>query len=234
MKPRSDQAGFSLIEVLAAIAILAIVLLGFLSTRSQAMVDGIQARNWRLARSIAEEQLSKLMAGANEFKPEPLPIDVEDFPGFRYAVLIGEQAIAQAESDIDSQVPVDEDSSYAQHDRRLWQHERDELRRARQKGVGIDEWRQQQLTDEDENRVPSEDDFEEVAVIVYFPFVSLDPEEDRYEETYVLKARVSTLAINGLTPEQADSLAAARGVSTGGEGGAGGTGTASPLSVGNK
>ncbi|MEZ5965765.1 MAG: prepilin-type N-terminal cleavage/methylation domain-containing protein [Planctomycetota bacterium] len=214
------ESGFTLIEVMVAMTILAIVLLGFLSTRSQALADAIQARNWRLARSIAEEQLSKLQAGAHEVRPEPSPIDVDGYPGFRFVVLIGEQAIANAEAEIDSQVADNDGSST---DRRLWQRERDDLRTARRKGINLDDYRRQQLQSEnDANTVPSEDDFEEVAVIVYFPNVSLAEDVDRDEETFTLKARVSTLAINGLTPDQADGLAAQKGLTTEGGGDAGG------------
>lgn len=215
---RRASAGFTLIEVMVAMTILVIVLLGFLSTRSQALADAIQARNWRLARSIAEEQLSKLQAGAHEVRPEPSPVDVAGYPGFRFVVLVGEQAIANAEAEIDSQVAHD-DGSHT--DRRLWQRERDDLRSARQKGLNLDDYRRQQLQSEtDANTVPSEDDFEEVAVIVYFPNISLAQDVDRREETFTLKARVSTLAINGLTPQQAEGLAAQKGLTT--ESGAGG------------
>lgn len=211
------ESGFTLVEVMVAMTILAIVMMGFLSTRSTAMSDAIQARNWRLARSIAEEQLSKLQAGANEFRPEPTPIDVQGYPGFRYVVLIGEQAIAAAEADIDSSVPQDDGS---QMERRNWQRERDEVRNARQKGMNLDDFRRQEMENEtDPEAVPSEDDIEEVAVVVYFPNVSLDPDTEKAEETFILKAKASTLAINGLTPEQADGIAAQKGVTKPGEGG---------------
>lgn len=216
------ESGFTLVEVMVAMTILAIVMMGFLSTRSTAMSDAIQARNWRLARSIAEEQLSKLQAGANEFRPEPTPIDVQGYPGFRYVVLIGEQAIAAAEADIDSSVPQTDGS---QTERRNWQRERDEVRSARQKGMNLDDFRRQEMENEtDPEAVPSEDDIEEVAVVVYFPNVSLDPDTEKTEETFILKAKASTLAINGLTPEQADGIAAQKGVTKPGEGGSAGAG----------
>ncbi|HLU37757.1 MAG TPA: hypothetical protein VK081_00125, partial [Planctomycetota bacterium] len=165
--------------------------------------------NWRLARSIAEEQLSKLQAGANEFKPEPMPVDVEGYPGFRYVVLIGQEAISNAEAEIDNMMADDMTTS----DRRMWQRERDDLRMARQKGLSIDDYRRQTLEREsDPNAVPSEDDLEEVAVIVYFPNATLDPDDPRREQTFILKAKVSTLAIHGLTPQQADGLAAQKGL----------------------
>lgn len=214
-----SQRGFTLIEVLVAMAILAIVLLGFLTTRSRAMADAIQARNWRLARSIAEEKLSTLMAGANEYRPDPTPVDVEDYAGFRYAILIGEEAIAAAESEQNS-YSMNEDGG--DFDRRIWQQERNEQRIARQKGKTVDDYRRDQLQQEaeDANAIPSESEFEEVAVIVYFPNISLDTEDVNPEETFTLKARVSTLAIHGLTPDQAKAMADSRGVQVPGSSGA--------------
>jgi prepilin-type N-terminal cleavage/methylation domain-containing protein len=221
MKRRSEVAGaatlhhavsgFTLVEVMVAVTVLGIVLLSLLVTRSQAMADAVQARNWRLARSIAEEQLSKLQAGGNEFRPDTAPVDVQGYPGFRYAILIGEQAIANAEAEIDS-LQAEQDANAS--DRRLWQRERDDLRRSRQKGVNVDDYRRQELESQnDPEAIPAEDEFEEVAVIVYFPNVSLTDDEGKVEETFTLKSKVSTLAINGLTPQQAESLAAQKGVS---------------------
>lgn len=232
MNPRSDQirgcrsaSGFTLVEVMVAVAILAIVILGFMATRSQAMADAIQAFNWRLARSIAEEQLSKLQAGANEFKPEPNAIDVEGYPGFRYVVLIGDEAIARAEADIESFANADDHEA---SQRRQWQRDRGDLRSAKQKGVSLDDYRREQIQSEyGEDQLPTEDEFEEVAVIVYFPNVTLDKDAVKLEETFTLKAKVSTLAVNGLTPEQAESMAAQRGEPTA-TGSAGSLGTSAP------
>jgi prepilin-type N-terminal cleavage/methylation domain-containing protein len=230
MNRRSDPShpasasGFTLVEVMVAVAILAIVILGFMATRSQAMADAIQAFNWRLARSIAEEQLSKLQAGANEFKPEPNAVDVEDYPGFRYVILIGDEAIARAEAEIESFSNGDD---YEASERRQWQRDRGDLRSARQKGVSLDDYRREQVQSEyGEEQMPTEDDFEEVAVIVYFPNVTLDKDVDKLEETFTLKAKVSTLAVHGLTPEQAESMAAQRGdaTPTGGSSGAAASG----------
>jgi len=61
-----------------------------------------------------------------------------------------------------------------------------------------------------DEQAPSEDDFEEVAVVVYFP--KLEPDYPDEREFLVIKSRVSTLAISGMTPEQAQAVAKAKGL----------------------
>ncbi|MCK5942461.1 MAG: hypothetical protein KAI24_10860, partial [Planctomycetes bacterium] len=58
-------------------------------------------------------------------------------------------------------------------------------------------------------KAPSADDIEECAVIVYFP--KLDPDYEGQQEMLLIKSRVSTLAISGMTPDQASSLQQANG-----------------------
>lgn len=233
-RARSDgsSAGFTLVEALVAMAILSIVLLGFLGTRSDALVDSAEARNWRMARELAQQILSELQAGAREIPPtsgEIVPVTEDYPPGFSYQVLIGEEHIAAHEAQMVQSLETD--AGYQQQDRMAWQHERDQQRMARQKGLSLDDWRRQRLAEEteEEDEVPSETDLEEVAVVVYFPDVRLrDSGSD--ELNFVLKAKVSTLAVQGLTPEQAQAMANAKGVATNpgnqppGASGAGGTG----------
>ena len=75
------------------------------------------------------------------------------------------------------------------------------------------EYEEQQQLDDIEDRLaekaPSEEDFEEVAVVVYFP--KLDADFPGQQEALLIKARVSTLAISGMTPDQASSLAESEG-----------------------
>jgi hypothetical protein len=59
---------------------------------------------------------------------------------------------------------------------------------------------------------------------VYFP--KLDPDFEGQEDTLVIKARLSTLALSGRTPEEAERLAQANGENS--AGGAGGTPGDSP------
>ena len=80
------------------------------------------------------------------------------------------------------------------------------------RGLTAQEYEEQQLDDVNERlatNVPSADEFEEVAVVVYFP--KLDPDYPGQQEALLIKARVSTLAISGLTPQQAQTLAQSRG-----------------------
>ena len=67
---RSDERGMLLIEALVAMLIVATVTITFIGIRSNSLIDATRARNWRLAREIAEEKLSTLQAGAHEVPPE--------------------------------------------------------------------------------------------------------------------------------------------------------------------
>ena len=211
----SRQSGFTLIEVLVAMAILAVVVLQFLATRTAALVDAADARNWRIAREIAETQLSQLRAGAHEIPPENRLIQEvgEDYPGFRYQILIGESAISEAETEFAESYSSteDRDSADRRADRQSWQRERDTLRRARQSGLSFSDYENQLIEEELEDRLPSEDEFEDVAVVVYFPNLRASEEDDTEFANFMLKAKVSTMAIEGLTPEQAEQVIESRG-----------------------
>ena len=65
----ATAAGFTLIEALVAMAILAVVVIHFLGTRTNALIDSAEARNWRTARELAEHYLSEIAAGALELRP---------------------------------------------------------------------------------------------------------------------------------------------------------------------
>jgi type II secretion system protein I len=220
------QAGFTLLEAMVAMAIVAMVVLSFLGIRTTALVDATRARNWRLAREIAEERLSEVQAGAFETPPrsgEELPL--EKYPGFSLKFVIGETAIGQLETELaDSAAAEDETAA----DRLAWQRNREQFRRASSKGLSAIDFQEQQLAAEEarrrEEKPPAETEFEEIAVVVYFP--KLDATEPDQRETLLIRARLSTLALSGRTPEQAAALAAA-------QGGAGQSGGAnSPLGPG--
>jgi len=224
---RPAQSGFTLIEVVVALGILSFVILTFLGTRTEALIDATEARNWRLAREIAQQVLSELQAGARETPPDGTIVSIEKHEGFTYQILVGEDVIADHESESMDSWATDPNDNRS--DRMAWQRERDDMRRARQKGQNLRDYReslrQEELDLEKENEVPSEDELEEVLVVVYFPEVRPDDEGQRGEASFKLRAKVSTLAIEGLTPEDATEMARARGLETEGTGTTGTTGT---------
>ena len=81
------------------------------------------------------------------------------------------------------------------------------MRRAEK--AGVDRWEledqmaAEELQAELESRAPSETEVEDIAVFVFFP--KADPYADG-EDVYEVRAKISTLAWSGLTPEQAEML----------------------------
>ena len=201
------QRGFTLLEAAVAMALLALVVTHFLGLRSAALIDAAEARDWRIARELAEQKLSQLQAGAHEFPPESgSEHEVEQYPDFRYRVLIGETAIGHAEEEIaEMQSGGEEEGSAA--DRRSWQQERERMRRAQASGMTMFEYEDRLLEEEYEVRAPSESEFEEVAVMVSFPSRRSSDRQDTPLEYLLLRARISTMAIEGLTPERASEMA---------------------------
>lgn len=209
--PRTD--GFSLIEALVAMAILAMVVLTFLGTRTDALIDAGEARNWRLAQEIASEVMSELRAGSRDIPPESgIETDLSDeHPSFSYLVLKGEETINRFETD---QAGLQDMSTGGDAAQRLaWQRERDQLRMSRQKNISVQDYRDQTLQDEidkEEDEAPTEDELEDVMVVVYFPDIR-PGERNQGRSTFKLKAKVSTLALSCRTPEEAARLASAKG-----------------------
>jgi len=220
------EAGFTLLEALIALAIVAMVVTTCLSIRTGALIDATEARNWRVAREVAQQVLSELQAGARtdppDYRmPEPLPIpqlkDVDK--KWNYLIVVGEERISSTEGDIEAS--AEDSSGNSSSRRREWQQERDDLRKARQKGMNFYDYREQTQNDEfdrdhEEDSPPSEDETEQVAVFVFFPNVR-NPEDRSY---FMLKATLSTLAIQGLTPEEAETAneASNQGATSGSEG----------------
>ena len=196
-------AGFTLLEAAVALAIVAMVVVSYIGIRTTAIADGIEARNWRLARELAEERMSELLAGAHEFRPESgVELQFENYPGFSYKIVIGESAIGELESSIAAEATEgDRDAA----DRNEWQKNRDLYRKASASGLSRTEY-QDQLAEQEyqrqlQEKPPSETEFEDVAVVVYFPKV--DAEYEGQKESFLIKARATTLSISGFTPEQA-------------------------------
>ena len=194
-----------LIEALVAMVIVATVTIAYIGIRTDALIDATRARNWRLAREIAEERLSELMAGAHEIRPESgTTIPVDKYEGFSFKVVLGEAAVSEAEAEVASESAGDDGEA---QDRAQWERERQDYRRASERNLTAQEYEDQQLDDINDrlnNEAPSADEFEEVAVIVYFP--KLEAEYPNQQEMLLIKARISTLAIAGMTPDEASTL----------------------------
>ena len=211
---RDSQAGFTLVEVVIAVAVLALVATYFLTLRTQALVDATETRNVRVAREVAEQLLSELKAGARETAPDSgIILPLEKYPGFNYQFLVGEKAISEWESNQANEKSFEDESEegFRRTEQLAWTRERDEQRLARQKGLSITQLREQELEAEEKaDQVPSETEAEDVAIVVGYPEVQ-GPGRPMTTGTFVLKARISTLAISGLTPQQSDDMAKAKG-----------------------
>lgn len=203
------EAGFTLIEVVIAMGILALYIFTLLGSRTEAMIDAAEGRNKRLAKEVAYQLMSELRAGARELPPtrgERFPI--EGYQDFDAQFIVGEEFIMDHEANMMSM-----ESDNDRVDRLQYQRERNDLRMARQKGMSYLDYQEQRMDDlygaddDPENQVPSEDDYEDVLVVVYFPNVRISEDSSQPEVTYSLKTKVSTLALQGLTPEQAEALA---------------------------
>ncbi|MGE0141723.1 MAG: prepilin-type N-terminal cleavage/methylation domain-containing protein [Planctomycetota bacterium] len=227
--PRAET-GFTLLEALIAVALLAMVILPFLGMRTRSLEDSAEARQWRTAREIAQRFLSELQAGARETPPtNRLWVDLEEHPGFRFQILIGEAAIADAETQM---MGTDTADGPGGSDRLAWQRERESLREANARGMSMIEYEDQLREQELADKVPSEDEFEDVAILVTFPNIRPSEDENDATRSFMLRASISTMAIQGLTPEQSEQIAEARGegsassgASSGGAGSGGGEGT---------
>lgn len=217
--PRSSAAGFTLIEVLVATTLFALVVFQFLSIGTASMVSATEVRNWRIARDIAGHYLSEMQAGAREFEPDTgRRYELEDYPEFTYEIVIGEAQIEDLRSRLAEQdASIGTEGSSTAADRRGWQREREQLRRAQTSGMSLVDYQDQLREEEFEERIPSEDEYEEVAVVVYYPNVRAFDNADLPEQAhFILRAKISTMAIERLTPDEVaeqypDDLGAAAG-----------------------
>ncbi len=224
----AKQAGFTLLEAMVAMAILSVVVLHFLGQRTEAMIDASEARNWRLAREFAQEYLSELEAGAREMPPENRLIhQIEKYPGFSFQFAIGESSISDVEGSLAGSYDDDAPEGVSSRSNRLeWQRERNTLRKAKSQGQSYMEYTDSLVDEELEEKAPSETEFEEVAVIVYFPNVRPSETDSNPESNFMLRRRISTMALQGLTPEQAEVVSESMGEgSAGGSTGSEGSGT---------
>jgi hypothetical protein len=155
---------------------------------------------------------------------------MEKTPGFSYKILIGETSIGNFESEA-ADAAAEENKEAGERDK--WQLSRDAYRKASAMGKSYSDY-DQQLKDQDyqrtmEEKAPDENQLEDVAVAVLFP--KINGSQPGQKETFVLKAKASTLALSGLTPDQAKVRADAQGQGSGSNGsgdsssGSGGTGS---------
>lgn len=231
-QPDYTQRGFTLLEALVALSIVAMIVLSFLGIRTTALTDATRARNWRLAREIAEEKLSEVQAGALENAVQSgEERRLEKFPGFSYRLVVGENAVTRLESELASSAAGEDEVA---NDRIDWQRNREQFRKASARGLSAIDYHDKLVEEENqrllESKAPSETDLEQLAVVVYFP--KLDPDYEGQRDALLIKTRVPTLALSGMTPDEAAVVAAAKGegaaATPGGAtpGGAGGTGSA--------
>ncbi|HMQ23601.1 MAG TPA: prepilin-type N-terminal cleavage/methylation domain-containing protein [Planctomycetota bacterium] len=198
------QDGFTLLEVLVALAVLAIATLTLTGMRTTSVIDAAEARNARIAREIASGVLSKIEAGViRAYELRGTRHQVEELPLFEWMVVIGETEIQEAETE---QVATIADASGSEADRRNlerqeWLTRRREIERARaEKKALVDLEREELEVDES----PDEDTIEEIAIFVYWPRTVPRNEAD-LEGMFRLRGQASTLALSGLTTEQAEA-----------------------------
>ncbi len=192
------HAGFTLMEVLVALAIMSMAMLSLIGLRTESLRQATGARNLRIAAAIATQVLSEVQAGmyrAYDLKDEDQT--VEHFEQFPWRILVGEGAIQEelayrAEQEADS----GDDRMIQRQDRLNWLQRRSLSRRARQKGVSTAELEDQDLEPDDS---PDDQTYEDVAIIVVY----FAPGEKSGQGDFILRGKATTLALNGLTSEQA-------------------------------
>ena len=202
-RSRTAESGFSLLEVLVALVVLAIAILSLSSLRSNSIGTSAEARNLRVARHIAVQVLSEIEAGMRRcYDERGQEQTIEHLPMFRYKIVIGEAEIQEEESNLleNANAVSDDEAGTKKLERLEWLTHRSEVLRARKQGVDLDELETQELEEDDS---PDADTVEEVAVYVFWPKVRLTEDGDNIAY-YRLRGRTTTLALSGLTEEQAE------------------------------
>jgi type II secretory pathway pseudopilin PulG len=213
--PPGNERGFTLVEAMVALLLVSMVVISYIGIRTSALVDATQARNWRLAREIAETKMSELQAGAREVPPvsgDEVPL--EGYDGWSFKIVIGESEVGELEGEVGSEAAGEDQVA---SERFEWQRQREDYRRARSRGLSAADYQDQRSQDTTRRlaeKAPSATDFEEVAVVVYFP--KLNAQYEGQKDALLIKARLSTLAISGMTPEQAQAIAQSKGEASGG------------------
>ena len=200
---RHSESGFSLLEVLVALVVLAIAILTLSSLRTESIGTSAEARNLRVARHIAVQVLSEVEAGTRRcYDERGREQTLEHLPMFRYKIVIGEAEIQEEESNLLEQEAetTDSEASERKVERLEWLNRRSDILRARKQGIDYDDLETQELEEDDS---PDADTVEEIAVYVFWPKARLTEEGDNIAY-YRLRGRATTLALSGLTEEQAE------------------------------
>jgi prepilin-type N-terminal cleavage/methylation domain-containing protein len=202
MSFRGKHDGFTLLEALVALAILAIALLGLVAIRTDAVVTSVRTRNLKLARELAERVLATVEAGDHEYLETGIEKNFDDYAKFTYIVLVGDEAVDMNEQEAAETLDATSTSNSDQAERTRERLERNRVQRMRQQG--LDPYALQDPEDDPMRRLaaekPTETDFETVAVIVSYPDDTKATNVGRFK----LKRKISMLALSGLTPQQAE------------------------------
>jgi type II secretion system protein I len=97
--------GFTLVEVLLALSILAFGLVSVMVARGRAVETAVVARNLKIARLLAENLLAEIESGLREDLVDGMVGDFAEqgLPAFEWRVFIGEDSVAAASEAKDDQ-----------------------------------------------------------------------------------------------------------------------------------
>ena len=189
--------GFTLVEAIVAFAILVIATVGMIWSRTKAIEQATEARNLKIAVKIALETLDFLKAGLNQ--EEVLDLnewrEVEGLPGYYVRIISGEDEISIYES---TRAEASDDEILL---KRLNFEERLKLERDLENQQRYDQGVNQ--TQNEEEETIDEETFKEVIIVVRYPSTDFKKYPDGIGE-YALRVKLSTLALSGLTPEEAE------------------------------
>ena len=199
---RRGDEGFSLLEVLVAVAILAVALLSLAGLRTDSLVTATSARNLRIAQTFAKRILAQVQSGQfDAWELRGTEHQIEEIDGFSYRIFIGEGEIQEELSRIaeDQADETGSEQDQRRYEKLDWIKRRRMMREARDRGEDtstLDTATTEEPTDEDEE--PDEETYEDIGVFVYY----FDPKKPGDLGVFSLRGRASTLALSGLTPDE--------------------------------
>lgn len=197
------ESGFTLLEVLVAMAVLAIATMTLTGMRTTSVMAAAEARNGRIAREIATRVLSEIEAGVlRAYELRGQRQTVEGMEDFEWKLVIGDAEIQEAETEIhESAASSGSEDDQRRLERQQWLNRRSEIERARSENKELDELDNDELEVDDS---PDEDTIEEIAVFVYWTKM-ISKNEDDTQGVFRLRGQASTLSLSGLTSEQAEA-----------------------------